>query len=278
MAGTGEATGVLSGGLPFNAIGEGRPVIVLQGLTLENRALSRMETGFGLGRFRALAERRRVYLVNRRPGMARDTSLSDMAADYAAMIEAEFEPPVDVIGLSAGGSIAFYLAAEHPQLVRALVLQDCGPRLTEAGRRFARTIGPMAEAGDWRGVSRIILEQVQPNNVLGRAAAWLFAPLMARNAPVDPTDMLALLEAEDRHDFTPRLHEIEVPTLVLSGELDPFCGAAMAQETAAALPNGRAIVYAGQRHGVRGAALESDLVEFLCDNGRIASTANEGNE
>jgi pimeloyl-ACP methyl ester carboxylesterase len=96
----------------------------------------------------------------------------------------------------------------------------------------------------------------------------LFSPLMARGAPSDPDEMLALLEAEAAHDFTPRLGEIQAPTLVLSGELDPFCGAAMAYETAAAIPDGRAIVYAGQRHGVRGRQVQRDLVDFLVDEVR----------
>ena len=86
MAGSQQARGELTGGLPYNAIGSGPPVLVLQGLTFENRALEGMELRFGLGPFRALAEHRRVYLVNRRPGMARDTSLSEMAADYAALL------------------------------------------------------------------------------------------------------------------------------------------------------------------------------------------------
>lgn len=263
-----EARGELTGGLPYNAIGAGPPVLVLQGLTFENRALKGFETRFGLGPFRQLARHRRVFVVNRRPGMARGTTLSEMAADYAAVIEADFQPPVDVIGLSSGGTIAFYLAAEHPRLVRRLVLEDAGPRLTAAGQAFAATVGPLAEAGRWREVSQVFMGLVQAENALGRAMGRLFAPLMARGAPSDADEMLALLEAEAAHDFTPLLGEIEAPTLVLSGELDPFCGAAMAYETAAAIPDGRAIVYAEQRHGVRGRQVQRDLVDFLVDEVR----------
>ena len=265
MAGTDEAPGELSGGLPYNALGSGPPALVLQGLTFENRALRGLELRFGLGAYRSLARHRRVYVVNRRPGMARGTSLSEMADDYAVAIKDDFEPPIDVIGLSSGSSIAFYLAAEHPQLVRRLVIQDGAPRPTDAARAFAHKVGTLAEAGEWRSVSRTFIELVQPDNAIGRLAARLFAPLMARDAPVDATDMLALLEAEERHDFTPRLGEIKAPTLVLSGELDPFCGEALARETATGIPDGRAAVYPGMRHGVRGAAVERDLVQFLVE-------------
>ncbi len=255
--------GALTGGLPYNRVGSGLPVVVLQGLTFENRAQKRLESRFTLGPYRRLAEHRTVWVVNRRPGLARGTTLSDMAADYARMIRAEFEPPVDVIGLSSGGSIAFYLAAEHPDLVRRLVIQDCGCRATDWSRDWGREVARDAEAHDWRAVSRRFMRTVQPDNALGRTVAWLFSPLMAMNAPDDPTDMVTLLEAEADFDFTDRLAEIEVPTLVACGELDPFSGAELAHETASGLPNGGAVVYESRRHGVRGKAFERDLVAFL---------------
>jgi pimeloyl-ACP methyl ester carboxylesterase len=256
---------MLAGGLPFNRIGSGPAVVALQGLMFENRALSGFEARFMLGPYRPLAERRSFYVVNRRPGLPAGSTLGDMAADYAAMIGEEFEPPVDVVGISSGGSIAFYLAAEHPEVVRRLVIQDCGCRLTENGRAWQREAARLAEAGDWRGVSRLMMGAVWPDDPLGRTMAWLFSPLMAMSAPDDPSDMIALIEAEDAHDFTSRLPEIAAPTLVACGELDPFSGAALAQETAAGIPDGRAIVYAGRRHGIRGKAFERDLVEFLTD-------------
>ncbi len=42
-----------------------------------------------------------------------------------------------------------------------------------------------------------------------------------------------------------------------------FSGADVARETAAGLPHGRAVVYKGRRHGVRGVAFERDLRMFL---------------
>jgi pimeloyl-ACP methyl ester carboxylesterase len=260
-----EDRGVLAGGLPFNRVGSGLPVVVLQGLTFENRALSGMEVRFTMAPFRRLAESRSVYVVNRRSGLARGTSLSEMADDYAAMIRAEYEPPVEVIGNSSGGSIAFYLAAEHPDVVRRLVIQDCGCRLTDAGRAWGREVMRLAEAGEWRPIAELMMRTVQPDNRLGRAVARLFSPLMARGAPVDPTDMIVLLEAEDVHDFTPRLGEIRAPTLVACGELDPFSGAALAEETAARLPHGQPLVYPGQRHGLRGARYAQDLADFMLE-------------
>ena len=255
--------GTLAGGLPYNHLGSGPPAVVLQGLTFESRALSRLETRFAMAPYRPLARAHSIYVVNRRPGLPRGTSLGQMAADYASMIRVEFGPPVDVIGLSSGGSIALHLAAEHPDVVRRLVIQDCGCRQTDAGRVWGRTVVRLAEDGDWRAIAEMMMGLVQPENAFGRGLVRLFSPLLARSAPKDPADMIALLEAEDGYDFSPRLGEISASTLVASGEFDPFCGAVVARETAAGLLHGQAIVYQGQRHGLRGAAFERDLVDFL---------------
>jgi pimeloyl-ACP methyl ester carboxylesterase len=256
-------TGVLTGGLPFDRIGSGPPVVVLQGLTLESRSLSRFEAWFALRPYRSLARSRSVYVVNRRPGLARGTSLGRMAADYAEMVRAEFTPPVDVIGLSSGGSIAFHLAAEHPYVVGRLVISDCACRQTERARAWGREVVRLAEAGDWRAIGESMIREVQPDNTFGRTMARVFAPLMAMAAPTDATDIITLLEAEDGLDFTPRLGEIEAPTLVTCGELDPFSGPDLARETAAGIPAGRAIVYEGRRHGIRGKDFQQDLADFL---------------
>ncbi len=47
-----------------------------------------------------------LYGVLRKPGMPQGYTLKDMADDYAVMIREEFGGPVDVLGISTGGSIA----------------------------------------------------------------------------------------------------------------------------------------------------------------------------
>ena len=55
-------------------------------------------------------------------------TFNDMAADYAAMIREEFGGPMDVIGVSTGGSIVQHLAADHPDVVRRLVIHSSAHR------------------------------------------------------------------------------------------------------------------------------------------------------
>lgn len=76
----------------------------------------------------ALARSRRVYALDLRghgrsdwPG---DYSLELMQADVLRLLDALGLGPVDLIGHSMGGVVAYLLAGDHPQRVRRLVLED----------------------------------------------------------------------------------------------------------------------------------------------------------
>jgi pimeloyl-ACP methyl ester carboxylesterase len=248
--------------MPYNRIGTGPPVLVIQGLTFENRALTGIDAWFMLRPYRQLARTHEVIVVNRRPGTPAGSTLSDLARDYAVMIEAELEPPVDVIGLSSGGSIAFFLASEHPTLIRRLVIQDAACRMSSEGVALMDRLARLAEAGDWTGASRILIGLVWPDNAVGRLATRLFAPLMARGAPGDPGDMVALIRAEGALDVCGQLGRIRAPTLVATGEADALNPPEAARATTDAIPGAQLRIYPRQ-HGVRGADFQRDLVAFL---------------
>lgn len=42
----------------------------------------------------------------RRPGSAPDVTITDLTADYAGALASASDPPVDVLGVSTGGSVA----------------------------------------------------------------------------------------------------------------------------------------------------------------------------
>jgi pimeloyl-ACP methyl ester carboxylesterase len=109
--------GYFRSGLPYSRLGRGpRPLVVVQGLTFENKP----QPGLATAMYRFLGQDYTVFSVLRRPGLPQGYTLADMAADYAAMIREEFGGPVDVIGVSTGGSIVQPLAADYPDVVRRL--------------------------------------------------------------------------------------------------------------------------------------------------------------
>jgi pimeloyl-ACP methyl ester carboxylesterase len=75
-----------------------------------------------------------VHRISRRVGLASGTTMEDLANDYAVALDEEFGEPVNVLGISTGGSLAMQLAADRPELVSRLVVAGTACRLSEHGR------------------------------------------------------------------------------------------------------------------------------------------------
>ncbi len=261
MAPPAVTSGYLPCGMPYNRLGDGpRPLVVVQGLTFENKP----QAGMMLGMYHFLARDYTVYSVVRQPNLPQGYTLADMAADYAAMIRQEFGGAVDVIGLSTGGSIAQHLAADHPDVVRRLVIHSCAHTLGAAGKEVQLRLARLARERRWGDAYAALLGLMTERYTLLKPFIWLMSQLMGLlDAPADPSDLVITIEAEDRHAFRDRLAEIVAPTLVVAGEEDPFYSPELFQETAGGIPGARLILYPGMGHPATGKAFERDVLAFL---------------
>jgi len=265
-------------GLPSTTIGRGpRPLVAFTGLEYENKPVGGMTARYMSAWFRSLVDDYTVYMVGRRPGLAPGTTLGDMADDYAVMIEEEFGGPLDVMGTSTGGSIALQFGADHPELVRRLVIHSAAYRLGRRAKWAQRKAAEMAAQGRWGAVTSLMMGWVMPRRGLKRA---LFRPLgclaavaMSFAVPDDASDFIVTVEAEDAFDLKDRLGEIVAPTLVIAGADDPGYSPALFRETAAGIPDGRLALYEGMGHPAVGKRFTADLADFLMEDdpvGRVA--------
>lgn len=251
-------------GLPSFRLGAGPPLVVLPGLTPRHevpRGPAFLAESRPLGPF---ARHREVWWVNRRSGLPPDTTMADLAADYAERIP-RLGAAVDVLGVSTGAAVALQLAHDRPELVRRLVLVAGGCRLGPVGKAGQRALLRRLEAGDVRGAGAELarLSGVRPAaRSLQGWAGWVVGPWMYSGSTAD---VIAVLRAEDRFDLSRRLADIQVPTLVVGGDEDAPYGAAVFRETARGLPRGRLIIYYGRGHvGVQLApSFTDDVLGFL---------------
>jgi pimeloyl-ACP methyl ester carboxylesterase len=260
-----KAAGTLRGGLPYNRMGHGpRIVVVFQGLSFENKPLSGIETMM-VQDYKVLADDFTIYLVNRRPGLPTGYSMKDMADDYAAMIREEFGRPVDVIGISTGGSIVQHFAADHPDLVRRLVIHSSAHTLSDWAKEIQMQVARLAQQGKWREAWAVLLRCVLGRKWYAGVFVWLVSLILSFSAPDDPSDLVVTVEAEDKHAFRDRLAEITAPTLVVAGDQDPFNTEALFRETAAGIPNATLILYQGMGHPASGKQFRRHLLAFLTE-------------
>ncbi len=264
-----STAGYFKGGLPYNRFGRGpRPLVVFQGLMFENRPMPASMSGVYSRMYGSLKEEFTVYLVTRRPGLPAGYSMKDMSDDYAAMIREEFGSAVDVIGISTGGSLVQHFAADHPDLVRRLVIHSSAYTLSDEAKRLQLRVRDLARERRWREAYAAVFGPMLPSSGVMKYAAspvlWLGSWLAGwLAAPKDPSDVVVTIEAEDKHDFKQRLAEIKALTLVVAGDRDPFYTQELFRETAAGIPNARLILYPGQGHPASGKQFGQDLLAFL---------------
>jgi pimeloyl-ACP methyl ester carboxylesterase len=263
MAQKSPSSGYFRNGLPYNKSGHGpKPLIIFQGLMFENKPQPGMTFGYGF-----LEKEYTVYAVLRKPGLPQGYTLKDMADDYAAMIYQEFGGPVDVVGVSTGGSLAQHFAADHPNLLRRLVIHSSAHTLGEAGKQVQLEIGRLARLGQVRQAWHAMIDFVLPCTglwkLLSPPLTWTAAQLLSLGGTSDLSDLVITIEAEDRHAFKDRLSEISAPTLVIAGVDDPFYSPALFRETAAGIPDARLVLYEKMRHPAMGKQFEREVLAFL---------------
>ena len=254
------SAGYFRSGLPYNRFGRGpRPLVIFQGLMFENKP----QSGLALGMYNFLRQDYTAYSVLRKPGLPPGYTLGDMAGDYATMIRDEFGGPVDMIGISTGGSIVQHFAADHPELLRRLVIHSSAYTLSEPAKAAQMEVGRLASQRRWREAWATLLGFVLPPGPLSRLETGLASLLLSLHPPKDPSDLVITIEAEDRFNFKDRLAEITAPTLLVAGDRDPFYSEALFRETVAGIPNAKLILYPGMGHPASGKQFERDMLAFL---------------
>jgi pimeloyl-ACP methyl ester carboxylesterase len=238
------------GGLPYAALGEGPPLVVLAGLSPTTGVGGKWGVWTMLGPVASLAGTRRLFVFNRRPHLPRGLTMSAIAAEHADALREGFGTPVDVLGASTGGSIAQQLAADHPEVVRRLVLISTACRLGEWGRTLQRRVAARVRAGAHRQALAVLAADLVPNGPVGIAAgagAWLLGPA-AIKGPDDLDDMATTIEAEDTFDLSECERQITAPTLILAGSEDQAYGRELFEETARLIAGSDLQMFAGRGH------------------------------
>lgn len=168
---------------------------------------------------------------------------------HADAIRAGFPgEPVDVLGMSTGGSIAQQMATEHPDVVRRLVLLSSACRLGPVGRRDQARVTGLLRTSTTRAACGAAVASLMPRPLrpLGAAAGWLGANrVLSSTRAAD--DLLATLDAEDRFDLANCNGIIRAPTLIVTGGRDRFYSRALFNETEQLIP--RSHLYVRPRRG-----------------------------
>ena len=238
------------GRLPYLGMGSGAPMLFLGGLSLEAGVDAAGTERVNASLLRPFAKRRRVMFVNRRRGLPRGMSMAELAQEHAEAIRSLAGGPVDVAGISTGGSIAQQLAADHPDVVDRLVLLSTACRLGPEGRSLQRRVAARIRRGAHRQALAVMVAGIVPprrGQLAAAALAWLAGPRLLAGGD-DLADLATTIEAEDAFDLATSRSPIRAPTLILAAGADRFYSPELFAETARLIPAGRLRVFERRGH------------------------------
>jgi pimeloyl-ACP methyl ester carboxylesterase len=218
--------------------GDGVPLLLLHGFPLHR--------GMFKPQLEGLAEAAKVIVFDvpgvgeSGPGPVSMDAIADLAA--AVLTELGIDKAV-VGGVSMGGYASFAFARRHADRLLGLILADtrAAPD-SHAAREGRRAMARLIEdEGVAVAAERMVPGWFGPSTLQGRPEVVRQARELVEAAPVETVVMM--LEAlADRADSTPGLKDIEVPTLVISGQEDPMIPSAEMGEWAARIPGARHVV------------------------------------
>ena len=189
-----------------------------------------------------------VYVCSRPNLLPEGCSIRDMAEDLAKAMDILGVEKACVMGVSQGGMIAQYLAAEHPEKVERLALAVTAPWANETVQRFVRHVMALAEKGDHRQLMIDSAEQSYSERRLKKLR--LSYPVLGRiGKPETYRRYFVNCEAILAFDAKAELGKVTCPTLILGGEEDRVVGAEGSLELHGAIPGSELHLYPGLGHG-----------------------------
>jgi 3-oxoadipate enol-lactonase len=172
-------------------------------------------------------------------------SLSTFAADSHELLLSLNATPAHVMGLSLGGMVAQVLALDYPTDVLSLILADTVCNLTPDGRAAMVARGEAAERGGMESVVQATLDRwFTPGFIGSEVVARCRRRLLADSVTTWDAAWRAISEVNTES----RLHEIRVPALVMTGELDVSSPVERGRAIADAIPGARFLIVPGAPH------------------------------
>ncbi len=246
--------------LSYVSAGSGPVAVIFVHGSLDDYRSWRYQLGPFGERYRAIAYSRRYHYPNPWDGDGSDYSAELHADDLAALIQALADAPVHLVTSSYGGNVGLYMTAQHPELVRSLVLGEPPllPWLAHipGGKRQWQKFLDEAwlpareafEADRLEDGARLFLDGVMGRSTFAHLGRRAYQMIMD-NAPEMRAETLA-----NRY-FPPftceHAEKLMQPVLLCKGELSPALFGMVSDDLAQCLPNARPpVVIPGASHAM----------------------------
>ncbi len=241
--------------------GSGEPLLLVMGLAADSTAWLFQVPEFA-SRYRTIVFDNRGVGRSSKPSGA--YTIHQMADDAAGLLDALDIRRTHVVGVSMGGMIAQELVLRHPARVRGLVLACTFPEPdAETERQRAFSLAQFGGHVSATGETRIDLSAIDPLMFFQHLLPRVFnQSFIDRELPTllqvfsgalqygfSLEAILGQVEAVMGHRATDRLHQIQSPTLVITGDADLLVSPANSDILAQSIPGAKLVKVPGGSHG-----------------------------
>lgn len=220
--------------------------IVLPGLS-DGLATVKGKAFLLAGPYKIFFEQYTVYMFSRINGLPEKYSIREMARDQAEALRSLGIEKTCVMGVSQGGMVAQYLAADFPELVEKLVITVSAPYANEIVRNAVSSWIQMAEKKDHKSLMIDTAEKMYSDGYLKKYRA-IFPLLGFVSRPKSYqrffTNAKAILGFDVRHE----LSKIICPTLIIGGAVDKTVGVDASYEMNKKIAGSKMYIYEKYGH------------------------------
>ncbi len=247
---------------PFSIEGHGEPLILIHGIGADRRAW-RFIVPILRQHFQVISYDLRSH--GQAPLTAVDYGLAELVDDLECVRERSGVKKAHFVGHSLGGMIGPAYARKFPQRVLSLALLS-----TAAGR----------SADDRQKVWNVVHSMEQEgvaNRLKTLTTRWFTDEFIAQHPDIvdarlkqiidmDVANFLNVFKIYAGTEMMPWLHEINVPTLVLTGENDGGCSPRLNQMIVERMPDAELVILPHYKHAIlleAGREVAEQIVKFI---------------
>ena len=207
----------------YVTFGKGKkPLLIVPGLGDGLQTVKGMAMPFSIT-YRILADRYKIYVFSRINELRQGYTTRDMAADVAEAMEVLTITSAYVMGISQGGMIAQWLAADFPERVQKLILAVTTAKPSQLARERIEHWQKLSQSGNFK---HLMLDIAQHSYTQKSYQKWrLLYNVMGIFGRIKDKQRIDIQSVSClKHDSLDFLEKINCPTLIIGAEKDDVLG------------------------------------------------------
>ena len=199
-----------------------QPLVIIPGLGDGLQTVKGMAMPFSIT-YRILADRYKIYVFSRINELRQGYTTRDMAADVAEAMEVLTITSAYVMGISQGGMIAQWLAADFPERVQKLILAVTTAKPSQLARERIEHWQKLSQSGNFK---HLMLDIAQHSYTQKSYQKWrLLYNVMGIFGRIKDKQRIDIQSVSClKHDSLTILEKLNCPTLIIGAEKDDVLG------------------------------------------------------